>query len=212
MADDLLALLSRTEAYEAINDATSANAGASDRDREVIDIWVPAVSRRVDELCGPVVARTVTDERHDGGSELIRLLRGPALTVTTVTEYAAGTGTVLTAEEDATLPADGYLFENYRSGTLLRRRRSGSDTRFASGRRNVKVTYEAGRFATTAAVDAKFKLAAASVLIGLWSKYGGAWARGGDPFTEGSQPQFFDELSHNVKRWLSDELRAPVVL
>ena len=212
MADDPLALLSRTEAYEAINDATSANAGASDRDREVVDIWVPAVSRRVDELCGPVVARTVTDERHDGGVGFVRLVYGPAFSITTVTEYAAGTATVLAEEQDDTLPANGYLIENYRSGALLRRRASGSDTRFPLGRRNVKVTYQAGRFANTASVDPKFKLAAASILIGLWSKYGGAWARGGDPFTEGSQPQFFDELSHNVKRWLSDELRAPVVL
>lgn len=212
MSDGLLSLLDRYEAYAAINDSTSANAPGSERDREVIDLWVPALSRRVDELCGPVVARTVTDERHDGGARFVRLVQGPAFTVTTVTEYASGTATVLAAEQDATLPANGYLIENYRSGTLLRRRSSGSDARFPSGRRNVKVTYEAGRCATTADVPATFKLGAAAVLTGLWSKYGGAWARGGDPFAEGSQPQFFDELTHNVKRWLADELRAPVVL
>lgn len=211
MADDTLAVLERTEAYEAINDATSANAGSSDRDREIVDVWVPAISRRIDELCGPVVVRTVTDERHDGGGQLIELRRSPAKTVTSVTEYWLGEPYTLTAEQDETLPDYGYLLEQVGASTFLVRRCAGLDRRFAPGRQNVKVTYEAGRYADTASVDAKFKLAASNVLVGLWSKYGGAWAQGGDPFTEVGQPKMFDELTHNVKRWLADELLAPAV-
>jgi hypothetical protein len=210
MADDTLAVLTRVEAYEAINDATSANAGAADRDHEIVDMWVPAISRRIDDLCGPVVVRTVTAERHDGGGQLIELRQSPALTITTVTEYWLGTPYVLSAEQDATLPTYGYLIDRVGASTFLVRRSAGLDCKFATGRQNIKVTYQAGRYATTATVDPKFKLAAASVLVGMWSKYGGAWARGGDPFAEGGQsPQFFDELTHNVKRWLADELLPP---
>lgn len=191
---DPLSILSRYEAYEAINDASSANAGAADRDAEVF-LWVAAVSRRIDQLCGPVVAREKV-ETYSGGAAKLRLRTVPVLSVT---EVSVSAGTV---------DADTYelVTDNRFVPYLLH------DVRWPSGRRNLTVTYQAGRAADTASVDPMFKLAAANVLVGLWSKYGGAWARGGDPFTEGGQPQFFDELTHNVKRWLGDELLAPVVV
>ena len=207
---DALALLSREEAYEAINDTASAQSVASpDRDPEFVGVWVPAISRRVDELCGPVVVRTVTDERHDGGVYAIQLSKSPVLTVTTLVEYASGVVTTLTAEQDATLPDDGYLLETLGSTTFVYRRSSGSDRLFAYGRQNVKVTYEAGRAADTDAVDAKFKLAAGAILRRLWSREAGAWARGGDPFTEaGVGPGFFKAIDPMVREFLSDEMRV----
>lgn len=209
MADDPLALLTAQEAYEAINDPTSAAATSPDRDPEFIGIWVPAISRRIDELCGPVVIRTVTDERHDGGRARIWLDHSPAASVTTLVEYASGAATTLTAEQDDTLPADGYLID----GGSVFRRSNGSDVLFAAGRRNVKITYEAGRYATTAAVDAKFKLAAGNILTGLWKKYASAWSSGSsDPFAEiVPSRRLFNELDHEVKKYLGGELVAPAV-
>ena len=210
MADGALVLLSRAEAYEAINDHESAASVSSQRDFEVIDVWVPALSLRIDELCGPVVIRTVTDERHDGGVFVIALRKSPASSVTSVTEYDVGVATVLTAEMDATLPADGYVRERLGQVTFINRRSSGYDYPFPHGRQNVKVTYEAGRHDTTAAVDAKFKMAASAILRRLWSREAGAWARGGNPFeADGMPPGFFKAVDPMVQEFLSDEMRPP---
>jgi len=207
---DLLAVLDRVEAYEAINDATSANAGASDRDAEVIDIWVSALSRRIDELCGPVVVRTVTDERHDGGRSRIWLDLAPVSSVTSLVEYDAGTVQTLTAELDDGLPEYGYLLED--DGSIIRRN-GGGDATFAYGRRNVKATYEAGRYADTASVDAKFKMAAGAILRRLWQREAGAWARATDPFTEAAGGTgFYKAVDPMVHEFLSDEeMRVPAV-
>ena len=187
-------LLDRYEAYAAINDAVSADAPGADRDAEVF-LWVSAVSGRIDQLCGPVVAREKV-EKYDGGNGILRLRTAPALSITSV----AASGT--TVDE-----ADYELVDDNRFTPYLLH-----TGRWPSGRRNLTVTYQAGRAEDTASVDPLFKLAAATILTGMWAKYGGAWARGGDPFTEaGSGPQFFDELTHNVKRWLGDELLPPAV-
>ena len=187
------ALLTRTEAYDAINDQVSGSSVGADRDAELF-LWVAAVSNRIDEMCGPVVFRQVV-EKHDGGRRIIRPRVVPVGSVTEVT--VAGDVTT-----------DYELVDDYRFVPTLEH-----DTVWPSGRRTVQVTYQAGRAADTATVDALFKLAAANVLNGLWSKYGGSWARGADPFAEGgSGPQFFDELTHNVKRWLGDELLPPAVV
>lgn len=207
---DPLAILDRFEAYEAINDATSAQAGSSDRDAEVIDIWVAALSRRIDELCGPVVVRTVTDERHDGGRSRIWLDNAPVSSITTLVEYDVGTVQTLTAEQDDNLPEDGYLLDD--DGSVIRRN-GGGDALFPPGRRNVKATYEAGRAADTASVDAKFKMAAGAILRRLWQREAGAWARATDPFTEvGGGPAFFKAVDPMVHEFLSDEMRVPVAI
>ena len=186
------AVLTRQEAYEAINDPVSGGAGASDRDAEVF-LWVAAVSNRIDQLCGPVVTRTVV-EKHDGGSRIIRPRVVPVHQVDQVTI-------------DGTVTTTWTLVDDYRFVPAIEH-----DVRWPSGRRNIEITYQAGRAADTETVDPLFKLAAANVLNGLWAKYGGAWASGSDPFAEaGAGPQFFDELTHNVKRWLADEMLPPAV-
>ncbi len=211
MAVDTLALLTRAEAYTAINDTVTGDLVSSDRDAAVIDIWLTAVSRRIDDLCGPVVVRTVADERHDGGSGMIWLRQSPASSITTVTEYLDGTATTLTAEQDTTLPSDGYLLETVGTTSFLHRRIAGRDDTFPAGRANVKVTYEAGRYADTATVDGKFKMTAAAAMSRLWRREGGAWGNPENPFTEGSSPGFFKVVDPMVREFLSDELRTPAV-
>lgn len=133
---------------------------------------ITAVSRQLDKLCGPIVTRTVTAETHDGGCPSIKLRRVPVSSVTTVTEYSNTTATTLTAETNAAKTASNYVHDGtpatINSGTI-RRRSSNSDYQFATGRRNVEVTYEAGRAANTAAVDPKFKQAAVMMLRNIWT-------------------------------------------
>lgn len=134
---------------------------------------ITAVSRRLDQAAGPIVVRTITDELHDGGCDRIWLQSYPITSFTTVTEYDGTTGTVLTAETVGTEPSTGYLADRYGPNPALysgclHRRSGGSDWAFSSGRLNVKVTYVAGRYATTAVVDERFKQAGRIMLQNLW--------------------------------------------
>lgn len=127
--------------------------------------YVTAVSQRLDDMCGYIVKRSVSDEIHMGGGPIIWPNEQPAVTIGSVLEYASGTPTTLTAES-LTVAGD-YLLEN--AGThnaLLRRRSSWGDRTFSSGQ--VVLNYVAGRFDSTAAVSPLFKQAAAKALSWLW--------------------------------------------
>lgn len=134
--------------------------------------YITAVSRRLDELAGAIVVRTITGELHSGGQSLITLRYRPVVSITSISEYAYTTATTLTAETNATKPAAGYLAD-LRWGDL-RRRAGGGDSMFASGSGNVAVTYVAGRYANTGAVDPKYKQAAAIFFSHLWRLEQGA--------------------------------------
>lgn len=193
-----LNLLTRAEAYTAINDPTTAAEVSSDRDAQFIDIWVAAVSRRVDELCGPVVIRTVTETLSGTGGDVLYLRRPPAASVTSVT-----------VSGDALDAADYDLDNDNRFLAKLYR-----DTgRWPDGRRNIEVVYEAGRHADTATVGPLFKLAASAILRRLWSREAGAWAAGGDPFAVDAtgSGRFFKAIDPMVAEFLSDEMRPPTV-
>ncbi len=180
-----------------------------------VGLWVAAVSRRLDDLCGPVVLRTVTDETHDGGVSFVKLRDTPtsktsATSITSVVEYDDTAETTLTEETNAAKPAGAFLFDR-RLG-FLHRRSSGTDVRFPSGRQNVLVTYQGGRFADTSSVDERFKLTASAILRRLWQREQGAWATGGDPFAEAGSPGFFKAMSYSlIREFLSDEMRTPAV-
>lgn len=192
---DLLDILTIDEARDAIN----VTAGHTSE----IEVMVTAVSRRIDDLCGPVVVRTVTDELHDGGTSGLFLHHYPVASITSVTEYSGGTPTTVTPE--TTTVAGGYRLAN----GVLSRRSSWGMSRWGS---QVTVTYEAGRYADTAAVDAKFKMAAGAVLRRLWTREAGAWARGADPFIEaGAGHGFFKVVDPMVHEFLAAELLPPAI-
>lgn len=201
---DTLDIVTLAEAYRATN-----NPAATGHDDELAQ-WITAVSRRIDKACGPVVQRTISNELHDGGTARIRLDWDHVDSVTTLTEYVDTTGTTLSAETNASKPADAYMLETLGGVSWVRRRASGADDTFASGRKNIDVTYVAGRYADTASVDGLFKMAVGSILRRLWARDAGAWARGGDPFDTGSQA-FFDAFKQSMKEFLADEVRAPAV-
>lgn len=134
---------------------------------------VTAVSTRLDQLIGPVVSRSIAGEVHDGGYGSVFLEHYPVLSVTSVTEYDGATARTLSEESPGTQPTDGYLSARYKPDPTLRsqriyRRRNGSDERFPAGRLNVEVSYDAGRFATTADVGQRYKIGAALMLKNLW--------------------------------------------
>lgn len=193
-----LNLLTRTEAYTAINDPATAAEESSLRDLEVIDIWVPALSRRIDELCGPVVTRTITETHSGNGRDKLYLRTPPAVSITSVTvdgdEIASG----------------GYDLDNDNRFLAILYRTTST---WPDGRRNIVVEYEAGRYADTATVGPLFKMAAGAILRRMWSREAGAWARGGDPFAEAGAGSvgFFKAVDPMVHEFLGDEMRPPAV-
>ncbi len=162
---DVLTLVEGKDCLLAANAGTGSDAKLAS--------FVTAVSRRLDRLVGPVVRRTITAERHDGGRPTIYLRKHPNTSITSVTEYDGTTATVLTEETLGTAPiygwlADPYEFEPTWLGNAIRRRSSGVDASFPTGRGNVLVTYLAGRYTDTGTVDEHYKLGARLMLINLW--------------------------------------------
>lgn len=155
---------------------TSLGIGGSDTSLDdLLAAMITAVSERLDRAVGPVVKRTVTDELHNGGGPTIRTRLWPIYSTPAVTlvEWDGATSRTLTAEGFAdNQDQDGYLLEpSVEAGLysgVIRRRSYGADTPFAAGRLNVKITYAAGRFASTAAVPERFKQAARVTLENWW--------------------------------------------
>ena len=155
-----------------LDDAKSAvRVGASHTlHADRLEAYVSAVSNAIDELVGPVVQRTITGERHEGGTSEIRLRRFPVSSITTVKVWQRGTSTTLTAESLSV--AGGYLAEpDEDDPTLLcgelYRRSDWWSIPWECG--TVEVTYVAGRYANTAAVaGTRFHTAAVLALQNLW--------------------------------------------
>lgn len=186
------------------------NIAASDtaHDTELAS-YITAVSLALDDLCGPIVQRTVTGELHDGGGHSVMPRRTPVVSVSSVTEYQNTTAQVLSAESNSAKSTNDYLLEN--DGVhrvVVRRRGSNSDSLFTAGRRNVSLTYVAGRFADTSSVSAKFKQGAAIMLAQLWRSEQGA---GTQTFgaTELGVPTF--AVPNAVRQLLSVELLPQAV-
>lgn len=194
MADDL-DLLTLDEAKAVLNPRTTA------KDNR-IEMKITAASRILDGLCGPIVYRTVTDELHQSPSSALWLYENPVVSITNVKEWSSGVATALTAETHEV--AGGYRFDT-RLGTIARRS-SWHDSFWSSD--YVTVTYVAGRYATTADVDALFKEACAEILRVAFKREQGA---GTD--TYGDIPDLPLGVPNGVRRDLADAgvLRAPVI-
>ena len=196
VATDIITL---AEAREALNLAT----GTEDT---ILAAYVSAASMTLDALCGAVVNRTVTAEVHELGCDVAAIWprTTPIYSVTSVTEYASdGTSTALTAETVSSKPASGYW---WRSGLNFIQRRSAGFAYSFPAFGVVSVTYVAGRYASTSAVDAKFKTACKMLLANMWR-----FERGTGTQTFGSDgtglPGFL--VPNAVTALLADELLPP---
>lgn len=159
--------------------------GETDSSKDVdLAAYIIAVSSLMDVEFGPVVARTITAEpvvvsgAWGYGPGVIRTRWFPVLSFTAVTEYVYGAGTSLTVDTGiGALPSAGYFPERYKNDPTLysgviRRRSGGYDYPFPPGTLTVAVTYSAGRFVDTAAVDGRWKTAAHIALKNLWENRG----------------------------------------
>lgn len=168
MADDL-DVLTETEAVAAI--------GAPGTNTTKLAAMVTAVSQKLDEAVGPVVIRTITDERHVDcrGRCEIELRSYPIVEVTAVAEYDVDGGELVLTEGGVdTRPADGFRLTPTKAEPelglylpLLARRSGSIGGTFAD---ELLVTYDAGRFESTEAVAQRYKEAAAIALVNLWQR------------------------------------------
>jgi hypothetical protein len=186
--------------------------GRFDTTREdIIARGVTGLSTALDEMFGPIVQRTITDELHDGGRLFVRLRHAPVSSITTLTEASGTTQTVLTAESFAT--AGDYLAQVDDDGLLdgrILRRSAFWHCNFAAGRQNIKCTYVAGRFANTAAVESRYGEALAISLISWFRAYTDSVQVVSDEFQVPYRnfPTFAIPMA--AKQLLADQLR-PVV-
>lgn len=176
---------------------------------------VTAISQRLDQACGPIVRRTVT-ERHSGGRGVIRLRNAPVYSFTSITEWAAASSRVLTAEaagvagtylaERSTVPDQTDLY----SGRIWRRSGFGWDS-FPYGNDNVVVVAVAGRYADTASVaGTRFEEAAVLFLKHLWSSEASSVAQVGEFDTPA--PSFPRTMPLIIRQLLKDDWREDVVV
>lgn len=202
---DTLDVITLAEGAAAVNVTTG---GSYDTE---LAAYITAVSRMLDDRCGPIVNRTITNETHDTCGEIaITVREGQIASVSSVIEYTSdGTATTLTAESVSSKPASGYLIENAARPTRILRRSGGIAYQFPF-RGNVVVTYVAGRAANTAAVDAVFKAAAKIALAEIWRYEKGT---GNTPFvgSEGMVQVRPYALPRAAERLLGGELLAPAV-
>lgn len=163
MTVDLLDILTPAEALRALSLSDNSTSFT-----EELEQMVTGISGDIDRIAGPVVYRTVTGERHHGaGTSWVELKKRPVVSVSSLVEWNTGTSQTLTLDTDSVLNNYGFAID-FDTGRVLRRS-GGTPTLFADGTDNVIVTYVAGRYATTATVDRRFKRVAASVLRAEWA-------------------------------------------
>lgn len=162
MAADDLDILTMPEALRALS-LSDNNASFT----EELEQLITAVTGDIESFCGPVVQREVTESLCGYGPTLW-LTNWPVVSITTLTEYTAGsvTPTSLLAEDEDTFLPYGYLL-NPANGEVTRRA-SGFTTPFATGDRNIVAVYIAGRYEDTASVHPRFKNVAKTLLRAEW--------------------------------------------
>lgn len=197
-------ILTAAEAYRALNITVASEQTAV---ATHLGELITEASLYIDDLCGPVVKRDVTETFLEPvGAQFLKVPPGsPTFTVTfaSVTEYNSGTATVLTAEDFDT--SGTYRFVA-RTGTLLRRT---SWLNAPWGPQEVIVAYNAGRYADTASVSQKFKGACRKVLLHKWQNRGsqsGFGTPGGDGAPFGGIPYSPKTLLDHLRVDLKDEL------
>src|SRR3954470_17383830 len=96
---DALDVITLAEAKQALNAGPS-----STTDDALLASYVTTVSRRMDQLCGPIVKRTVT-ETFDGSCGTLLLKSRPVISITSVVD----TGTTLDPSGYTVTPSTGVL-------------------------------------------------------------------------------------------------------
>ena len=166
--------------------------------------YIAAAERVVEDLVGPVAPRAVDEFLHGGRAD-ITLTHYPVLSVQAVTEYAGTLGQALALEplSGGVFSAFGYTLDAEQG--VLARTTYGAPVRFATGRRNVRVQYTAGR----SPVPENIRLATLELVRLNW----GPQRSGGPamPYDEEATGQSLRMSYGRVKSMLAPDLRGPVV-
>lgn len=155
-----------------LDEASTMLGVAGDADLTLLQTYIATASKAIDDRCGPVVVRPMT-ETHDGGSASIWLSAPPIDAISDVHEWDGATDTGCSEELPFAFPVPYIPEHGYKVDMLsgrLDRRRNGTAARWAAGAGNVLVLYTAGRYATTADVDGRFKQAAFMIVRQLWTR------------------------------------------
>lgn len=97
----------------------------------------------VEFITGPILPKTYTNERYDGGRSTISLRHRPLIAVASVTEYLgpiAYSLTQISSRDQGTI----YSYEFDPSGSIIRTTSGGGTQAFPAGPDTVQVTYTAG--------------------------------------------------------------------
>ncbi len=125
--------------------------------------YISAITNVIESLYGIVVQRTITEQRR-GGTDTISLSYRPVVSITSATEYIAGTSYTLTQAVSPVLSSTyGYTFDPQK-GSIVRRNSSGLRQVFMD---EVWITYIAGLTIIPDNV-----LMAARELLRFWWQFG----------------------------------------
>jgi hypothetical protein len=119
----------------------------------------------IEDLCGPILP-AAKDEWYDGGARTVRLLQAPIISVTAVQESYGNYTRTLTEQALSGSSFDAYGYTVDKVDGILQRRISGREGIFQSGRRNIHVTYTAGR----SVMPANLVLATRRLVRHLWQQ------------------------------------------
>lgn len=142
-----------------------------------LTLFIAAASQMIYNKVGVVSGSPTVDEWHDGGSDRIVLRNtGPIESVTTVVEsYGSIVYTLTQVNLDTPAAGSSYQYTVDLNGGILVRRAAGIAVPFASGVRNIHVTYVAG-YVT---VPADLQHAAMVLVKHLWETQRGPQGRVG---------------------------------
>jgi hypothetical protein len=160
--------------------------------------FISAAVGLIEDLIGPIVPVTVT-ETFDGGGRQISLRTTPVISVQTVTERMAQSTYTDTLDDAA-----GGSFHSYGyqlDGETITKQMSGFPVAFFPGRRNVAVTYTAGR----SSLSPKLQKAIAEQVRHLWQTQQGSRSRQ----TEDWSPQMAFSIPNRVKELLGIDMSLP---
>jgi len=137
---------------------------AKDEDiRSVIEAATPIM----EDICGPLLRQTRV-ESYDGGVSQINLLWSPIVSVTGIIETYGSNYTRPLTQQDifsgSGLDAFGFTVDLVTG--IVTRRAIGAAINFASGKRNIQITYVSGR----AAISGNILLATRRLIRHLWSQ------------------------------------------
>lgn len=186
-----------------INDATEALRGLQGaQDLSKLAARITSLSRRLDEACGPIVARAVTEVHTDEAGVLT--LGGRPFTSGSPPPPPPVVAEALRGETPVVTSTTAYLLEAF--GV------TGRVTKWNGWwAPRVTVTYTAGRFASTDTVDDRFKSAAQLYLQDMWRRSEGVGTGGYGPAAPGGPPVGWSpvKLPNSVVQVLYGELLPP---